>query len=237
MLFPPHKLFSRSESMPSPENDNPTGSASRLTGTEWRRRFWHASPGFLPFFLWAVPHRDPISPTLQAILIVLVCGLAGNVFWRYRQIERQHDGERASAVLGYALSVLVMLLVFPQHAELGFTVLAVLAFGDGSATLGGLMIGGPKLPWNPRKTWSGLASFLIVGIPLASLIYWGETHFNPESAEYGQVPFTTALFCAAVAVSFAAIAESIPSRINDNIRVGLAAALGVTTMHAVLLGL
>jgi dolichol kinase len=221
---------------PSTSKDSPAPKPG-LTATECRRRIWHASPGMLPFLLWAVPHRDPISPTLQGIMILLVSGLAGHVFWRYQQIEREHDRERVTAVLGYAMSVLVTLLVFPQHAELGLTVLAVLAFGDGSATLGGLMLGGPKLPWNSRKTWSGLASFLLVGIPLASLIYWGETYFNPESLEYQRIPFSTAIWCAGVAVGFAAIAETLPTRINDNIRVGLAAALGVTTMHAMLLGL
>ena len=170
-------------------------------------------------------------------MVLLVCGLAGHVFWRYQRIERDQDRERASAVLGYALSVLTMLLAFPQHAELGLTVLAVLAFGDGSATLGGLLLGGPKLPWNPKKTWSGLASFLAVGVPLASLIYWGETYFNPESLEYREVPFSTAIACAGVAVLLGALAETIPVRLNDNVRVGIAAAVGVTTMHALLIGL
>lgn len=231
MLIPPRKLFLRSKAMPSLPRE------PGLSSAEWRRRFWHASPGLLPFLLWAVPHRDPISPTLQTIMVLIVCGLGGHVFWRYQHIERDQDRERASAVLGYALSVLTMLLVFPQHAELGLTVLAVLAFGDGSATLGGLLLGGPKLPWNSRKTWSGLASFLAVGVPLASLIYWGETYFNPESLEYQEVPFSTALACAGVAVLLGAIAETIPVRLNDNVRVGIAAAVGVTTMHALLLGL
>jgi dolichol kinase len=236
MLLSPRNVFPASHAM---NNNSPsdTSSSFGMTATEWRRRAWHAGPGLLPFLLWTVPHRDPISPTLQGIMILLVLGLAGHVFWRYHRIERQHDRERVAAVMGYALSVLVMLLMFPQHAELGLTVLAVLAFGDGSATLGGLTFGGPKLPWNPKKTWSGLVSFLAVGIPLAAVIYWGETYFNPESLEYQSVPFSTALLCAGVAVSFAAIAESVPSRINDNVRVGLASALGVTIMHALLLGL
>lgn len=223
--------------MKSSAPDSPALPAKGLTATEWRRRLWHASPGVLPFLLWAVPHRDPISPTLQLIMILLVIGLAGHVFWRYRQIEREQDRERVSAVFGYALSVLVTLLAFPQHAELGLTVLAILAFGDGSATWGGLTFGGPRLPWNPRKTWSGLLSFLAVGIPLASVIYWGETYFNPESLEYQQVPFSTAVCCASVAVTLAALAESLPSRVNDNIRVGVASAVGLITMHALLLGL
>jgi phytol kinase len=237
MLEPAQKVFTRSHARKASTTKDFPASPAGMTSTEWRRRLWHAGPGLLPFLLWAIPHRDPISPTLLVVMLLLVCGLAGHVYWRYQQIERGQDHERLSAVAGYALSVLVTFLIFPRHAELGLTVLAVLAFGDGSATLGGLLLGGPKLPWNPRKTWAGLASFLAVGTPLASLFYWGETRFNPESLEYQAVPFTTALCCAGVAVCFAAIAETLPSRINDNIRVGIAAALGVTTMHALLLGL
>jgi len=207
-----------------------------LSRAEWRRRIWHASPGLLPFVLWFVPHRDPISPTLRLVMVALIAVLGGHIYWRYRQIERPGDAERLSAVLGYALSVLVMLLLFPADAELGLTVLAVLAFGDGSATWGGLTFGGPRLPWNQNKTWSGLCTFLVVGTALASLIYWGETYFNPESQEYRAVPFSIALSCAGTAVLLAAIAESLPSRLNDNIRVGVAASIGVTTMHALLRG-
>ncbi len=239
MLIPPQESLSV---MFSPSDVNSPGEHSPatycgLTATEWRRRLWHSAPGVLPFALWAVPHRDPLSPTLEIVLFSLVCLFAAHVFFRYRLIERRQDGKRASAVLGYALSVLLTLLIFPEHVELGLTVLAVLAFGDGSATVVGLMFGGPKLPWNPHKTWSGFAGFLAVGIPVASVIYWGETQFNPESLEYQSVPFTTALYCAGAAVMLAAIAESLPSRINDNIRVGAAAAVGVVSMHALLLGL
>ena len=239
MLLSPQEspsMMARQSAMPTLSVNEPPRYLG-LTATEWRRRFWHAGPGVLPFVLWAVPHRDPLSPTLEIILFLLVLAFAGHVFFRYQLIERRHDGERAGAVLGYALSVLLTLLVFPAHVELGLTVLAVLAFGDGSATVGGLMFGGPKLPWNPRKTWSGFASFLAVGMPLASVVYWGETHFNPESLEYQSIPFTTALCCAGAAVFLAAIAESLPSRINDNIRVGTAAAVGIISVHALLLGL
>ena len=169
-------------------------------------------------------------------MVGIIAVLAGWAYVRYRRIARLGDGERLAAILGYAGSVLVMLLAFPAQAELGLTVLAVLAFGDGSATLGGLLLGGPRLPWNPKKTWAGLASFLVIGAPLASVIYWGETHFNTEALPPGGVPFTIALACGGAATLCAAIVESIPSRINDNIRVGLTAAATVVAAHAALVG-
>jgi dolichol kinase len=209
---------------------------ARLSPTERRRRLIHMLPGFLPFFLWFFPHRDPISPTLQGIMVGIIGLLAIWAFLRYRRIARTADGERLGAILGYTGSILLMLLAFPAHAELGLTVLAVLAFGDGSATVAGLLLGGPRLPWNPTKTWTGLAAFVLIGTPLASVIYWGETYFNPEALPPGSVPFATALACAGAATLAAAIAESIPSRINDNVRVGLTAALTVAIAHGLLVG-
>ena len=37
----------------------------------------------------------------------------------------------------------------------------------------GLLVGGPRLPWNPRKTWSGLCGFVLWGtVATAVLIRW-----------------------------------------------------------------
>jgi dolichol kinase len=102
---------------------------------------------------------------------------------------------------------------------MAFTVLAILAFGDGSATLGGLLIGGRSLPWNSQKTISGSLCFVFFASLMGGVIYWGEA--NP------QVPFLGALQIAALASFIAAVAESLPSRINDNIRVGISSSLGV----------
>jgi dolichol kinase len=215
---------------------SPPRGLARLSPTERRRRLTHILPGFLPFLLWFFPHRDPISPTLRWIMVGIIVVLAGRAFLQYRRIARTGDAERLGAVLGYAVSILVTLLAFPAHAELGLTVLAVLAFGDGAATLGGLLLGGPRLPWNPNKTWAGFFSFLIVGTPLASVIYWGETYFNPEALPPGSVPFAIALACGGAATFCAAIVESIPSRINDNIRVGLTSGITVALAHAALVG-
>jgi dolichol kinase len=194
------------------------------------------SPGVLPLLLWLFPHRDPISPTLRAIMIVVAVGVGVGIFVGYRRIQRRGEsGQRLAAVAGYAASVLLTLIAFPEHAELGLTVLAILAFGDGSATLGGLLIGGRKLPWNRDKTVAGLACFVLVGGGLASLVYWGETALNPEANE-PIATVTAALFCGGLAALLAGLIESIPSRINDNIRVGVVAAATLAITHDVVIG-
>jgi len=210
--------------------------ANRIGATELRRRFWHMAPGFLPLLLWPIPHADPISPTLRAIIIALVLGLGASIFVNFRRIARadDRDDNRLQAVTGYAGSVLVVLMLFPAYAELGLTVLAVLAFGDGSATLGGIVLGGPRIPWNSQKTWSGSLCFVLVGGLMAATIYWGETH-NLEAQRQG-VTFATALLCGGSAAVAGAIAESLPTRINDNIRVGAAAAVTVILTHGIVVG-
>ena len=208
---------------------------SRLEQTEWRRRFWHVFPGFFAFLPWLVPHRDPISPTLQLIVLTVTAGLGIGIFLRYRFIARVNDTQRMEAVLGYSMAVLVTVLIFPAHLELGMTVLAILAFGDGSATLVGRLLGGPSLPWNSEKTWSGFLAFLFVGGMMASIVYWGETHRNPETGN-ASFPFGTALICGMVTALVAAVAESLHARINDNIRVGLSAAATVALMHGIMIG-
>lgn len=193
------------------------------------------SPGLLPFLLWLHPHRDPLSPTLRWIMIGVIAAIAARIALRYASIARADEGDSFGCVFGYAASVLAMLLLFPGQIELGLTVLAVLAFGDGSATIGGLLLGGPTLPWNRNKTWSGFVSFLIVGTLMGTIIYWGETAFNPESLGPG-VPIGVACLIASLTNGVAAVAESLPSKIDDNVRVGLAASAAVVCAHGWLVG-
>lgn len=240
-----HRASSSKAGEPAPENSLDThpivpqaekaGRLNQVGQMELRRRLWHMLPGLLPFLLWPIPHADPISPTLRAIMILVIGSIAGWIYFQYRHIARNEDRQAFGAVAGYAGSVIGMLLLFPWHAELGLTVLAVLAFGDGSATLGGLLLRGPTLPWNRDKTWAGSFCFVLVGAPLAAIIYWGESH-NLEAVTNPDVSYTTALLCGSAATFAAAVSESIATRINDNIRVGLTAAVTLIVAHGWLVG-
>ncbi|WP_166819972.1 diacylglycerol/polyprenol kinase family protein [Thalassoroseus pseudoceratinae] len=214
----------------------PTGFLARLEPKEWRRRLWHMSPGLLPPLLWLIPHRDPLSWIAKSIIAVIGIALSLHIFLRYQHIQRSGDTARATAVLGYVLSVFGAFLIFPQAAQIGMAVLGILAFGDGCATLGGQLFRGPRLPWNGDKSWSGFFSFIVMGTLVAALWYWGETWFNVEAAEYRQVSFLTALAVTGSAALVAAIAESLPSRLNDNIRVGFCAVLTMAAAQTVFVG-
>lgn len=236
VLKPPRRVSNPHPSLATyTAEDALAGHWTQRSSTEALRRLWHMAPGLLPFLLWPVPHQDPLSPTLLGLAALAGVGLAAGVFFGYNRIRRSEaDREQRTAVSGYLFSALGMILVFPSAPEIGMAVLAILAFGDGSATLGGIWLGGPKLPWNRRKTWTGLASFVFVGTAMAATVYWGESN-NIEQLQTRATPLM-AVLCTLPAVFLSALAESIPSRINDNIRVGVVSAVTVLAMHTLLLG-
>ena len=74
-----------------------------------------------------------------------------------------------------------------------------------------------------------MLGFVVIGSAMTAGIYWGETQ-NLEASD-PPVSFGMALYLTAPAVVAAAIAESLRSRINDNIRVGVVAAVALVLLH------
>lgn len=200
-----------------------------LSATEVKRRLWHMSPGLLPIASYIYPHKDPLSPTFQKIAAGLIIGITALLLWRYKTIRRAGEQSELAAVFGYSVSVLATLLLLPKHAELGMLVLCVLAFGDGMATTCGLLLRGPAIPWNRAKSWAGSLAFVGFGGYSASLAYWAESQPRAD--------WPIALTCGFSAAVVAAFAESLPSRVNDNVRVGLSAAVTAIATHACIVGL
>ena len=141
----------------------------RLGAAEVRRRAHHMLPGFFPLVLWVIPHPHPWIVAL-AVGAGVVAG-AVVTFNRFHCIQRAEEGQSDCiiAVTSYAASILVTLILFAPRVEVAFLVLGVFAFGDGSATLGGMLFGQKRLPWNPKKTIVGTACFLLIGAPMAGL--------------------------------------------------------------------
>lgn len=194
-----------------------------LTQRELCRKLLHILPGTLPFALQFVPHPDPLDRT-SLLVVATICVVLTALYVALRPIVSrpgEHDFFRTA--FSYPAVVLGMLLLFPSAPELTCVVVVVIAFGDGGANLAGRLFGRRRLPWNPHKTWVGLTAFVLCAAPAASLAYWLEA--RPA------VPFATALLCGTSATLVAACAESLDSRITDNLRVGLAAALIAAAAH------
>jgi uncharacterized protein (TIGR00297 family) len=132
-----------------------------------------------------------------------------------RSLER--PGERpgfASGIVLYPLAVLALILVFWNRIHVAAAAWGLLAFGDGMASAVGRSVGGPRLPWNPAKTWSGFAAFVLFGGTASIFLFlWTRPGAVPDPALYAAGGLVAALA--------AALAESAPGRGDDNVLVPL----------------
>ncbi|MCA9067724.1 MAG: phosphatidate cytidylyltransferase [Planctomycetaceae bacterium] len=207
------------------DRDLPT--AQPRSGNEIYRKILHMLPGFLPFLLALLPHDDPpdwIAMTLVVLITVVLTSLY--ILMRTR-VSRPDEQNFYSTTLSYPAAVLGTLLVFPSHAEFAMVVVILIAFGDGFAFICGKNFGKRRLPWNSEKTWAGTIGFVLFSTPIAALAFWLEAQ-NPD------VPFLLAGACCLIASITAALAESWPTKLTDNLRVGLTAALTISTSYFLL---
>ncbi len=138
-----------------------------------------------------------------------------------RRVWRETESRRGFAIgiILYPLVILALVLVFWRSLEVVAAVWAILAFGDGMATIAGKASGGVKLPWNAAKSWAGtLAFWVFATLGSAAALWWTLAHQEREIA-------IGLLWTAAALTSLvAAVVESLPLRLDDNLTVPLASA-------------
>src|SRR5688500_10182708 len=139
-----------------------------LSAGELKRKLLHIAVGGFALLL-----RDLTWPqaALMAVLAFLfnwqlMPRLGGRGMWR----EPEHGAGYPLGILLYPLSVLGLVLVFRHELWMAAAIWGVLALGDGMASILGQAMGGPRLPWNPRKGWVGFAAFVVFGAIGAGLL-------------------------------------------------------------------
>ena len=152
--------------------------------------------------------------------------VGGRTMWRGGDVARGYP----LGILAYPLAVLGLVLVFREHLWMAAAGWGILAVGDGMASLVGQAAGGPRLPWNDRKSWLGFASFVVFGSAAAAfLAAWAvRSPLDLGAAHWPRtvgVAFALALACALV--------ESLPTTLDDNVTVPLAVALVLPLFAAV----
>jgi uncharacterized protein (TIGR00297 family) len=175
---------------------------------ELLRKSLHIAFGFVAFGLKWLPWEVAAGVCVVAILSnwLVLHRLVG------RGIARHERGYDAGIVL-YPVAVLLLILTFRHQlhfAAIGWT---LLAFGDGFATLAGKAGRRRSLPWNPDKSWAGLIAFFLAGFAMSlAVAYW---------LDY---PHPIVILIATLA---AAITETLPLRIDDNLTVPFAASVAL----------
>lgn len=125
-----------------------------------------------------------------------------------RTISRDPRGTDRGILL-YPVAVFVLIVTLPGDPGIAAAVWAILAFGDGLATVAGRVVGGPRLPWNRSKTWVGTAAFAFAGGVSATMIGGFVDPSPPYFLSWAALGFVTAAACA--------IGESLDIHVDDNI--------------------
>ena len=191
----------------------------RLTSGELKRKLVHVGVGGFAFLLRFLTWPQAALMALAALLFnwQVLPRIGGKRLWRGSDQERGY----ARGILLYPASVLALILFFHSDEDLWkvAAVWGVLAFGDGMATLLGQAVGGPRLPWNRDKGWVGFLAFLVFGTLGAGVLMAWTLRLPVASALDGRVlaiVLPLALVCA--------LAESVPTTLDDNLTVPLVGA-------------
>ncbi|MCA9413151.1 MAG: DUF92 domain-containing protein [Candidatus Omnitrophica bacterium] len=180
---------------------------------EVKRQGIHMLAGFLLISLRFLPY--------WAILCLTLFGILFNLFFLpliFPSIMRGTSGDRRGVVF-YPVAVAFLVILFPHHPGIVAGGWALLAFGDGMATMIGKLGKPVPLRWNPQKTVQGATACFIAGAAACvAAIFFVE----PELTSQDPNKWIVAAITAAAVATWV---ESLPLPINDNLTVPLSGAL------------
>lgn len=199
-----------------PENDSIQQNADY---SEAYRKLVHIGLGAIAFSLGWLPWPVAAGAAFAAILFnwLVLPRLGGE------KISRAGSRSDWGIVL-YPISVFLLIVIFRDRPEIAAVGWIALAFGDGTATLIGRNLKGPRIPWNPKKSVLGALAFIEVALPVA----WGATWVI--GAAETLLPTLMILF---VAIGVSMIVETLPTGVDDNLTVPFSAALTMWALGCV----
>jgi phytol kinase len=191
-------------------------SETRLQSGEILRKCYHISAGLMafgiPFLSWQV-----MAFLLFGAFMInwrVLPRLGGRSMWR----GAEHKKGYSLGLTLYPLAISILCVVFRSDQWRTAAVWGVLAFGDGFSSLVGMTLGGPKLPWNGRKSWTGLLAFVLFGtLGAALLVSWAGLFTLRVSLPVLGTALLLALACSVV--------ESLPWKLDDNVSIPAVGAL------------
>jgi dolichol kinase len=195
-------------------------SGAPLSRSELLRKLVHIGGGGFAFLLRDMEAWEAAAMALAACLFNwrVLPRIGGKVLWR----PADRDAGYSAGILLYPLAVLGLVLVFRNALWMAAAIWAIVAFGDGMASLVGSALRAPSWPWNPRKGIAGSLAFVVFGgFGAAVLIAW--TSRLPLDLHAGHAPRTLALALSLALVT--ALVESCPTTLDDNLTVPLVGAL------------
>jgi uncharacterized protein (TIGR00297 family) len=189
-----------------------------MTDQETRRQVVHVAMGlFAPALRWLTWWQAAACAGAALLFNLILLPRLARTLFRRSELEAGRFG----GIVFYPLAVLLLVVAFPDRPDIAALAWGVLAAGDGFATLVGRAVGRRRLPWNREKTWAGSLAFVMAGgIAGTALAWW------TRPAVAATVPPWFTWGAPWLAACVAALVETIPVRLDDNLSVPAAA--GVT---------
>jgi len=187
--------------------------------SENARQWVHIGSGAFAILLRWLTWWQAALLALTALVfnLLLLPRLGGHQIYRPAEVARGFP----LGILLYPLSVLLLILTFPSRLDIVAVAWAILAVGDGTATLvGHQATTSRRLPWNPDKSVAGTTAFIVfAGIAGVALAWW----VRPSVTPLPPIAFT--LLAPLAAAILAGFVESIPVKLDDNLSVPATAAV------------
>ena len=187
------------------------------THSEGARQWIHVGSAAFAFLLRGLTwwQAAALAATALAFNLLVLPRIGGRRL--YRPVDRAR-GFPLGIVL-YPLAVLMLVVTFSTRLDIAAAAWGVLAFGDGAATLVGRRVGGRQWRWNHEKTIAGTIGFAVCGgIGAAVLACWTRPAVTPPPSWW------FAIVAPVAAALVAALVETVPVRLDDNVSVPAAAA-------------
>lgn len=182
--------------------------------TELMRKLVHVGSGFIALALAWLTWQQALALAVAALVFnaFVLPRIGGKALHRVEDLRRGH----AFGILMYPMSVIVLVLAFRERLEFVAIGWALMAFGDGMASVVGSMIGRHHLPWNRAKSWEGVAAHVLFGggaaLAIGSFV---------AQARGASLPLAGLAIAVVLAALITAIVESIESGVDDNLLVPL----------------
>jgi uncharacterized protein (TIGR00297 family) len=189
---------------------------SKISSPEWKRKALHAGMGAFALALRYISW--PVAALLAVVALLFNVAIMPR-FGRtiYRNAGKKHD----PGIVAYPATVLLVILLFRHELAVAAAIWGMMALGDPAAAVAGKLLGGPSLPWNRAKTWSGSIAYAAAGAVGGALAmaFVGRT----------AIGYTFSVFSGFALLG--AFLESLDTGLDDNVAPGLGVAFAYAAVH------
>ena len=199
------------------------------------RKIIHIGTGPIFVLCWLIFPPDPAARYIAALVPLAITAQfflvgAGLIKDPSAVEAMSRTGRREEILRGplfYGIVFVVLTVWFWKASPIGITALMLLCGGDGFADIVGQRLGKKRLPWSPKKSWSGSLAMFLGGFAFAALILLVFIQAGVFALSWSQVLGPLA-FIAFVGT----LVESLPLADLDNLTVPAATVLlGFVLMH------